>query len=56
MKNLTTKDLSLPEKDFFNIGGMTDDEFNNLNNPYKEGIIDYQITTPMIPKDLSCLR
>merc|ERR1711936_610494 len=40
------------EKDFADIVGMTDTKFNDKTNIWSKRKITYEITTPMIPKDL----
>merc|ERR1711936_1255767 len=41
--------------DFADIVEMTDTQFNDQTNIWRSRKITYEITTPMIPKDLSCI-
>ena len=49
-------DLYQPEKNFQFVQMMTDAMYNDPSNPWRSRKITYEITTPMIPTDLSCLR
>merc|ERR1711936_284124 len=41
--------------DFADIVEMTDTQFNDQTNIWRSRKITYEITTPMIPTDLSCI-